>query len=185
MHQRGWALGLSQTWQGRLARRVEGIDDIAEPLNQGSSAAGVGPLGRLCLGGADEMQVIQDEQGWQALQGLLHLHQAVHPTALPHCSSGSNRNRQMAQVSDRVAKPSDASCICSHMCQCCWQQLCVSPVHMNTGSRHSTASCTYESRRACMLKPWTQACADKAMQPGHSFCNPCQCQFLITPSPTA
>jgi len=61
------------TWQCRLAQRAERVQHITHKLYQGSTAVATGVLWGVPRRRADEVQVIQDEQGGHALHGFLYL----------------------------------------------------------------------------------------------------------------
>ncbi len=61
------------TWQCRLAQGAESVQYITHKLYQGSTAVAVGVLWGVPRRRADEVQVIQDQQGGHALHGFLYL----------------------------------------------------------------------------------------------------------------
>ncbi len=61
------------TWQCRLAQGAESVQYITHKLYQSSTAVAIGVLWGVPRGRADEVQVIQDQQGGHAVHGFLYL----------------------------------------------------------------------------------------------------------------
>lgn len=70
------------TWQCRLAQRAERVQHVTYKLYQGSTAVATGVVWGVPRRRADEVQVIQDEQGGHALHGFLYLQEEQ---AVPVC----------------------------------------------------------------------------------------------------